>query len=279
MIDRLLLYKLRCIKCGFEGKLSVTDENKGRDINGFLECPKCGKKYEIREGIPIIIPSYGMLQDERVQVFDKFSERYDSWFSSERGKILFENELRAINSVLERIKYVESLEIGVGTGAFAEKLGIRFGVDPAWHALLQAKKRGIIVVQGVAEKLPFSSNQFDIVFIIVTICYVRSPLLVLEETKRVLKSGGYLVIGFIDRNSCWGKYYLEKKRRGHLFYSPANFYTFNEVKRMLSKIGFKIIRVASTITQKPSEKTIELEEPKTTLDPSASFIVVLGKSE
>jgi hypothetical protein len=44
-----------------------------------------------------------------------------------------------------------SLEIGVGTGRFAEALGIEYGVDISGRALKFAKRR-ITVVKGSGEK-------------------------------------------------------------------------------------------------------------------------------
>ena len=66
-----------------------------------------------------------------------------------------------------------SLEIGVGTGRFAEALKIRYGVDPAPKMLELARPRGIDTVLGYAEKLPFHNDTFDSVFMITTLCFVQ----------------------------------------------------------------------------------------------------------
>lgn len=53
-----------------------------------------------------------------------------------------------------------SLEIGVGTGRFAEALGIEYGVDVSGRVLELAKRRGITVVEGSGENLPFRDESF-----------------------------------------------------------------------------------------------------------------------
>ncbi len=49
----------------------------------------------------------------------------------------------------------KGVEIGVSTGRFAEPLGIEIGVEPSKRMRETAKKRGIQVVGGIPEKVPF----------------------------------------------------------------------------------------------------------------------------
>jgi hypothetical protein len=51
------------------------------------------------------------------------------------------------------------VEIGVGTGRFAEPLGIRVVIEPSKAMRRMAQKRGIEVIDGVAESLPFDDCQ------------------------------------------------------------------------------------------------------------------------
>ena len=55
--------------------------------------------------------------------FDDAVTRYDGWFDSPKGRVLFENELAAIR-LLWRSDLRPALEVGVGTGRFAEALGV-----------------------------------------------------------------------------------------------------------------------------------------------------------
>jgi SAM-dependent methyltransferase len=77
-----------------------------------------------------------------IKVFDTFVERYDAWFDSPFGKSAFNLEKSCIISLCRNLKR-PSLEIGVGTGRFAEALGTEYGVDISGRVLEFAKRRGI----------------------------------------------------------------------------------------------------------------------------------------
>jgi SAM-dependent methyltransferase len=61
----------------------------------------------------------------------------------------------------------------------------------------------------------------------------------LAEAHRVLKPGGRLVIGFIDRESALGQEYLAHQFE-NMFYRDATFYSADEVTRLLADGGFAI---------------------------------------
>ena len=92
-------------------------------------------------------------------------------------------------------------------------------------------------VQGVAEALPFADGSFDYALSVTTICFVDDVTPVLEEAYRVLRPGGMLVIGFIDRASDLGKVYLAQQME-NIFYREASFFSAPEVKRLLRNSGF-----------------------------------------
>ena len=50
------------------------------------------------------------------------------------------------------------MEIGVGSGRFAQPLGVKIGIDPSRNMLKFAKERGIQVIRGGGENLPFKDN-------------------------------------------------------------------------------------------------------------------------
>jgi len=189
----------------------------------------------------------------RDKVFSEYVSRYDAWY--EKHPILYKSELNLVSSLWKKGK--TSLEIGVGTGRFAEPLGICFGLDPSFEMLKKAKERGIKTVKGIGEKLPFLDCSFDSLLIAITICFVEDPIRVLQESYRVLKPGGMIVIAFIDRISPWGEYYSEKSSP---FYKIARFFSVEEVEKMLKKAGFKVIEKKQSLFLKPGEKE-KLEDP------------------
>ncbi len=163
--------------------------------------------------------------------FEIFVERYDRWFETDYGRKAFEIELFCLSRVVQKAQ--KSLEVGVGTGRFAEKLGIGYGIDIALNPLKKARGRGIKVALAKAENLPFKEDSLDLVALIVTLCFVENPRQVLEECWRVLRPGGKLVLGVIPRESPLGEYYIKKAKAGHVFYSMARFYSEREIDSML----------------------------------------------
>jgi SAM-dependent methyltransferase len=207
------------------------------------------------------------------QVFDAFVERYDAWFDSPFGKSAFELEKSCIASLSQDLRG-PSLEIGVGTGRFAEALGIEYGVDISGRVLEFAKRRGITVVRGSGEELPFRDELFGSVFIIVTLCFVERPEKVLQEASRVLAKDGKLILGLILRESPWACFYIKKGKTGNVFYKNATFYSFDELKLMMEKSGLNVIDVCSTIFQKPTEKPLRFEVPRRGYYKKAGFVAV-----
>lgn len=53
-----ILEILRCPVCLGEFDLEVSEE-KEEIIRGTLICKKCGRKYKIEEGIPMLLPELG----------------------------------------------------------------------------------------------------------------------------------------------------------------------------------------------------------------------------
>ncbi len=138
------------------------------------------------------------------------------------------------------------LEVGVGTGRFAAPLGIRFGLDPSPKMVEVAKKRGIDVVIGVGEDLPFKNSSFDFVVLVTTICFLDDAKKALFEAYRVLKPGGSISVGFVDAESLLGTLY-EKKREFSPFYKEARFFSAQEVLELLKAAGFSMISFMQTL--------------------------------
>jgi len=198
--------------------------------------------------------------------FDKYHERYDDWFN--RHENLYKSELEAVRELLP--SEGKGIEIGVGSGRFAYPLSIGFGLDPSEEMLRIADERGIQVVRGVGEKIPFKNGSFDFALIVTTICFFDDPLKALKETARILKPEGTIIIGFIDKNSSLGQIY-QKKKDENVFYSPAHFFSVEEVTDLLKKLGFSELSFVQTIFE--GIDTTSVEKPKKGYG-EGSFVVV-----
>lgn len=210
-----------------------------------------------------------------ISPFDDLALEYDAWFDKDGSPIFF-IEAQAFRASLPSLPK-PWLEIGVGSGRFAQALGIETGLDPSSKLLHMARERGINAFLGRGEQELFDEESFGTVFLIVTLCFLESPLDVLKEANRILIPGGKIVLGLVLKESPWGQFYQVKKAQGHRFYRYATFYTYEEALALLGQAGFSIEKVVSTLFQQPG-KVEHVEEPKEGYSPNAGFtIIVAGK--
>jgi ubiquinone/menaquinone biosynthesis C-methylase UbiE len=189
---------------------------------------------------------------EIIDHFNRTWQDFDKWFDGHQA--LYQSELAALKMA---VSLGAGLEIGVGTGRFAAPLGVRFGLDPAINMLRAAKKRGISVVQGVGESLPFKGESFDFVQIVFVIEFVDHLFLFLNEAARTLKKNGALILGFIDKDSRWGRYYArDPSHRVHFHPPPAK-----EIIAILKRIGMEFQEAFQTLYQPPPDISFQ-EKPR-----------------
>jgi len=168
------------------------------------------------------------------------------------------------------------LEIGVGAGTDFEswcQYGSKVsGVDLTRRAVEMTRKRlrinGIIPSENIdvkqinAERLPFDSSSYDIVYSWGVIHHTKRPKSILSEAHRVLKKGGVLK-GMIYHVPSWVGLMLylrygllggrpgvsQKKVISNNLESPGTrAYTKKEGEKMLKKIGFKKVSLKTKLS-------------------------------
>ena len=180
--------------------------------------------------------------------FDEQVIEYDAWF--EKHPDLYLAELEAVRSFISASG--SGVEIGVGTGRFAAPLAIPIGVEPAPRMADLARHRGVEVVPGMAEDLPFADGSFDYVVMVTVVCFLDDVAQAFREACRILKPNGTLVIGFIDQESELGRHYSQKKEQSP-FYRNATFYSAIELEALQTKAGFSRFVYRQTLI--PGETT------------------------
>ena len=214
-----------------------------------------------------------MLNSLGFSPFNDLASEYDAWFDKD-GSLIFLIEAQAFKALLPSLQK-PWLEVGVGSGRFAQALGIETGIDPSIKLVKMARRRGINAFQGRGEQELFDEEPFGTVFLIVTLCFVDSPLDALREANRILTPGGKIVLGMVLKESPWGKFYQQKKDEGHRFYKYATFYSYDEVVRLLVEAGFMAENIISTLFQKP-DKVQNMEEPREGYFPGAGFTIIVA---
>lgn len=210
----------------------------------------------------------------QIEPFEKHTTEYEAWF--DKYNIVYQTELLAIKNHLEQLpENIIGIEVGIGSGKYALPLGIKEGVEPSEKMRELAIKRGLDVMDGTAEHLPYKDLHFDFV-LFVTICHLDNVNEALKEAYRVLKNDGSIIITFIDKNSSLGEEY-EKKRNKSKFYKYARFYAVNDVLALLKVAKFKNPVITQTIF-KNLDDIKEIEQPKEGFGEGA-FVVIRANKE
>jgi len=161
--------------------------------------------------------------------FERLAQRYDAWYATPRGAWADRIERAAVFRLLDR---------GTGTGRCAigaARAGAQVtGVDtsPAMLGMAHANAAGypVTFVQADMIALPFADACVDAVLIVTGLCFVSRPDAVLREAARILRPGGRLVVGELNRWSLWA---LAWRLRGLVrptIYRSAHFHSIGELR-------------------------------------------------
>ncbi len=206
----------------------------------------------------------------KIGAFEKNLPAYEEWFTDNHFAYL--SELEAIKQLIPKNK--KGVEIGIGSGIFAEPLGINEGIDPSPTMRTKAFERGLNVIAAAAEQLPYENESIEFALMVTAICFVDNTVKSLNEIYRILKPGGEVIIGFVDKNSPVGKIYLKHKNES-LFYKEATFFSTNEIISLLKNAGFSIEKINQTVFGLLHEVT-EVQMPEKGFG-KGSFVVIRAK--
>lgn len=206
-----------------------------------------------------------MQQMNATDVYNQFSAEYDEWF--ERHSNLYQSELSALQSVIPEDG--KGIEIGVGTGRFAQLLNIQYGLEPSQAMANIARQRGIEVIEVIAEDLPIETATFDFA-IMVTVDYFLSDIpKAFSEVHRILKPQGKIILAIIDKNSELGQQY-KKEKSSNEFYKDGHFHSTEEITDLLKQSKFNTFSYWQTLTK---TNTNEIEQPLQGFG-KGSFVVI-----
>ena len=141
--------------------------------------------------------------------YDRFAARYEA----RRG----DNDPGGYHDLLDELEAefverygrgAEVLEVGCGTGLVLQRISQfarrAVGLDLSEQMLVQARARGLEVVQGSALELPFADAQFDVTCSFKVLAHIPDITKVLSEMARVTKPGGVVLAEFYNPYSIRG---------------------------------------------------------------------------
>ena len=158
------------------------------------------------------------------------------WFVGRRA-ILEEFLRQIIQNPKSKIQNPKILDVGCGTGANLEMLanfGTAEGVDVSDDALEFCKAKGLKAHKGLAEKLPFEDESFDVVTALDVVEHLDDDIAGLKEMHRILKKDGKMLIFVPAFMWLWG---VQDDISNHRIR-----YTKKQIVERLNKAGFEIER-------------------------------------
>jgi malonyl-CoA O-methyltransferase len=164
------------------------------------------------------------------------TEAANSYFSVRNFRFLRNEVLRHLGDV----RHKRILDVGSGTGHFSQPLAREnfiVGIDFSPKMLAFARNKGLAVVQGPAENLPFKSGSFDIVFANNVLQLIRDGRGFVKELVRSVRPGGRIIISTIND----GNVALAVRRRvERKKYRRFRLYPFDELKALVAAAGGEI---------------------------------------
>ncbi|AEH36453.1 methyltransferase domain-containing protein [Halopiger xanaduensis] len=186
----------------------------------------------------------GILENKaRARLFYKYlSKVYD-----QVNPFIWTEEMRAdALGLLDLEDDMTVLDVGCGTGfateGLLEHVDEVYALDQSEHQLEQAYakfgKRAppVHFHRGDAERLPFATDTFDVVWSSGSIEYWPNPILALREFRRVLKPGGQVLVV--------GPNYPDNVLAQYLADSIMLFYDEYEADAMFKTAGFEDVKHA-----------------------------------
>lgn len=140
-----------------------------------------------------------IMKESTVKYFNDTAKDYDN---SHDGK--FVNCM--YQEIVDRVRNLKGdkiLDLGCGNGNIInllkkEREASYYGLDICENMIEEAKKKCGEYVKftvGDAENLPYKDDQFDIIICNASFHHYTKPEVAIKEIKRVLKSGGTLILG------------------------------------------------------------------------------------
>jgi len=179
--------------------------------------------------------------------------RYDAWFETAAGGYARELENELLMRAVGDLGGARVLDVGSGTGLhlelFAATGGRGVGLEPSRDMMTRAQKRlggrGVGLVQGRAEALPFRDDAFDVVAMITSVEFVADARAAFAEAARVCS--GRLVVAVLNAWSLSAALRRVKRNLKETLFRAVRFYGPYELRRALRVHLTAGVEMASTL--------------------------------
>jgi ubiquinone/menaquinone biosynthesis C-methylase UbiE len=226
--------------------------------------------------------------------FDKYAQKYDSWFL--KNEVVLKSEVLLLAYFLK--KSGRTLSVGCGSGLFEMLLRkdhgieIQEGIEPSESMAEIARKRGLKVQIGEAETTSFGDSIFDTVIFNGSPGYIKDLRKAFENAYIALKPGSHIIVLDVPKESSYALLYnlasilntwndptLEGIKPENVypleFVKGANWRTTNEKIEILKEVGFTNFKFAQTLTKHPLFSNEKIEQPIEGFD-RGDYVAICG---
>ncbi|NEO96069.1 MAG: methyltransferase domain-containing protein [Moorea sp. SIO3G5] len=174
-----------------------------------LKCPNCSMNYDVVDGVPVLAEDYSITSRDESETFKKnhsnntienranfYSEHYynrsrtidleSPYLAQERCLIKNFIKNNCINALC--------LEVGCGTGIFADVSNRYLGLDYSFSSVFSEGFNNYARIVASAESIPLKSESVNLVFSFNTLEHIPDPELAFSEIDRVLMHNGYAIL-------------------------------------------------------------------------------------
>jgi ubiquinone/menaquinone biosynthesis C-methylase UbiE len=208
---------------------------------------------------------------------------YAAWRSSALGAITERIEHDLILRLAGDVRGRRALDAGCGDGslsiALAKRGALVTGVDCDPAMLAEAREQARInrvdvgFREGRVENLPFEDGGFDLALAVTVLCFVPDIDRAMAEMARVLRPGGRLVLGELNRWSLWAARRRLKAWLGSRLWREVRFRSASELKEAILASGLKVETVEGAVFYPPVAALARLMAP---IDPHLGRLTTVG---
>lgn len=182
--------------------------------------------------------------DKEPAKFDGWANKYDQWFQTPRGALVYALEEDLIMAMARPRAGEKALDVGCGTGNFTLALAERglelYGLDASEKMLAVAARKltaaghQVVLQHGTMEKIALDDSSFDLVLCVSALEISPQPEQAVAEMWRVTRPGGRLVLAVLNAISPWAE--ERSQREEGSIWDDQHFYSPEELLELLARV-------------------------------------------
>lgn len=165
-------------------------------------------------------------------------------------RIWHQHKIAKAKSIIRSLKFKKVLDVGCASGFMLSQIAKEFpgakyfGIDAYDRAIDFANQKysGINFKVGIAEKLPYKDESFDLIICYETMEHMTYPKVALFEMRRVLKKNGALVLAMYSGSLLFRAVWLVWENTKGRVWQGAHLHPFHhkELERLVERAKWKV---------------------------------------